>query len=72
MKKLINNVDSEAVFYDLQEAKNYYMPNLKEFPEEADYAKEIEDANTLEKLAEVLNKYTDIFSNGSHHFVKEF
>ena len=72
MKELRNNVDFEVVFTDLQKAKNYYMPNLEEFPECKEYAKEIEESETLEELAEVLNKYTDTYSDGRHHTVKEF
>ena len=72
MKELRNNVDYEAVFTDLQKAKDRYMPNLEEFPECVEYAKEIEDAGTLEELAEVLNKYTNIFSDGRYHAIKEF
>lgn len=72
MKKLKNNVDYEAAFENLEDAKKYYMPNLKEFPECKEYAKEIEDSETLEELSEVLNKYTDIFSDGRNHFIKEF
>lgn len=72
MKELKNNVDYEAVFENLEEAKKYYMPNLGEFPECKEYAEEIEDSKTLEELADVLNKYTDVFSDGRNHFVKEF
>ena len=72
MKKLKNNVDYEAAFENLEDAKKYYMPNLKEFPECTEYAKEIKDAETLEELAEVLNKYTDTYNDGRHHTVKEF
>lgn len=72
MKELRNNVDYEAYFDELEEARKYYMPDLKEFPECSQYAQEIKDTRTLEELAEVLNKYTDEFSDGRHHFVKEF
>lgn len=72
MKELRNNVDYDAVFTDLQKAKDWYMPDVEEFPECAEYAKEIKDAETLEELAKVLNKYTDLFGDGRHHVVKEF
>ena len=72
MKELRNNFDKEVAFDDLNNAKNYYLPNTEEFSEEKEYAQEIEEAETLEELAEVLNKYTDIFSDGRNHFVKEF
>ena len=71
MKELKNNVDYEAVFENLEEAKKYYMPNLKEFPEEKEYAQEIKESKNLEELADVLNRYTDIYSDGRNHFVKE-
>ena len=72
MKELKNNVDYETVFENLEDAKKYYMPNLEEFSECKEYAEEIEDSKTLEELADVLNKYTDVFSDGRNHFVKEF
>lgn len=72
MKELRNNVDYEAVFTNLQKAKYYYMPNLEEFSECVEYAKEIEEAESLEELAQVLNKYTDIFGDGREYVVKEF
>ena len=72
MKELRNNFDKEVAFDDLNKAKNYYMPNTEEFSEGKEYAQEIEEAETLEELADVLNKYTDIFSDGRNHFVKEF
>ena len=72
MKELRNYVDYDAVFTDLQKAKDWYMPNLEEFPECTEYAKEIKDAETLEELAEVLNKYTDTYNDGRLHTVKEF
>lgn len=72
MKELRNNIDKDATFTDLQEAKNYYAPNLEEFPECKKYSKEIEEAETLEELAKVLNKYTDAFGDGRNHTVKEF
>lgn len=72
MKELRNNIDKDVAFADLKEAKNYYAPNLEEFSECKEYAREIEEAGTLEELAQVLNKYTDTFSDGRNHTVKEF
>lgn len=72
MKELRNSVDYEARFTDLEEAKRYYVPDLDEFPEEAEYAKEILEAESMEELADVLNKYTDEFDNGSEYKVVEF
>ena len=87
MKELRNSYDKENVFDDLNKAKRYYISDL-EIPcsedeylgdnyeiycsEWNEYKKELEFAESLEKLAEVLNKYTDIFSDGRNYFVKEF
>lgn len=70
-KILKNNFDHEISFEDLEKAKRHFAPDLEEFPEAEEYAKEIEDALTLEQLADVLNKYTDTFGNGSAYFVHE-
>lgn len=72
MKELRNDVDHEANFENLEEAKNYYMPNLEECPECMEYAEEIQEAKSLEDLAEVLNRYTDRFEDGRFHNVVEF
>lgn len=71
MKELKNNVDYESVFADLDVAKKYYSPDLGEFPECKEYAEEIQKAEDLEELAQVLNRYTGIFSDGRYHEVKE-
>lgn len=69
MRELRNNVDNEARFTDLAEAKKYYMPDLTQFPEAEEYAEEISESGTLEELADVLNKYSDDFGNGSEYKV---
>ncbi len=61
MKELRNNVDRELNFDNLEEAKRYYMPNLKEFPEQKEHAQKIEESETIEELASALNSYTDVF-----------
>lgn len=71
MKILKNSYDSEVEFDNLEDAKRYHMPDLAELPECAEYAKEIESAESLEELADVLNEYTDRFGNGSAYTVKE-
>lgn len=71
MEMLVNNVDYDAVFADLDAAKKYYSPDLDEFPEEREYFEEIQRAADLWELAEVLNRYTDMFSDGRYHEVKE-
>lgn len=83
MKVLKNGKDDEVMFDDLEIAKKYYMPTEdpkkdeylgNDFEEYVklynQYKEEIEEAETLEELASVLNKYTDIFDNGSEYFVK--
>lgn len=72
MKELVNNVDKENNFTNLEEAKNWYMPDLEESPECEEYAREIKEAESLEELASVLNKYTDTFEDGRYHTVKEW
>ena len=37
-----------------------------------EYKNEIVNADSLEELAQVLNKYTDIFGDEREHTVKEF
>lgn len=84
MKELKNNVNTEVVFTKLEEAKEWYMPKdnipctkdeylgddyegfCKEFTE---YKKEIEQSQTLVELANVLNKYTDTFQDGSEELI---
>ena len=87
MKELRNNTDYETTFTDLQEAKEYYMPKektpgtIEDFLGDdwqgycnqwQEYKNDIVNADSLEELAQVLNKYTDIFSDGREHIVKEF
>ena len=72
IKELRNSLDDRLYFEDLEKAKEYYMPNLNEFPECFEYAEEIQNAETLEELSNVLNKYTDVFDNGSRYYVREF
>lgn len=86
MKELKNNVDYESTFCDLQKAKHYYIPKEDKPCEIEDYLgtdyenyclqwneykKELKAANNLEEFAEVLNKYTDIFSDGRTHIVND-
>lgn len=71
MKILVNNVDCNAEFESLTEAKNYYKPDVEDLAECDEYAQEIEGAESLEELADVLNKYTDLFGDGRSHSVKE-
>lgn len=86
MKELRNNV-TENVFTDLQEAKDWYLPKKDiDCPEEeylgddyegycrrfTEYKEEIQEAKTLEELADVLNKYTDTFEDGRWNRVVEF
>jgi hypothetical protein len=74
MKELRNNVDRGTTFNEneLEKAKIYYIPDVDEFPECKEYADEITEAETLDELASVLNKYTDVYENGSSWSVVEF
>lgn len=86
MKELRNSFDKEVAFESLEEAKKYYLPkenkpceiedylgeDYKKFCDDYEiYKQEITEAQTLEELAEVLTKWTDIFDNGSVFFVLE-
>lgn len=76
--------DKEAYFDDLEKAKEYMIP-ADELSEEdylgddfesyaksfEEYKAELKDAESLEELAEVWNKYTDTFNDGSEFKVKE-
>ena len=84
MKEVRNNVDKTIIFSDLGEMKKYYLPknnipcvkeeylgdDYEKFCEQySNYKKEIEKAETLEELTDVLNRYTDIFEDGRIHKV---
>lgn len=68
---LKNSFDKDINFDNLEEAKEYYLiseEQLKELgngEDEVERNKEIESAESLEELADVLNKYSDICDNGS-------
>ena len=87
MRYLINNNNTEIVFYEneLQKAKEYYLPNsnilLKEnyignnyesfVKQYKDYIDAICTCNDIVELCDVLNRYTDLFSNGTEYSIKE-
>ena len=87
MKYLINNNNTEIVFYEneLQKAKEYYLPNsnilLKENyignnyesyeKQYKDYIDAICTSNDIVELCDVLNRYTDLFNNGTEYIIKE-
>lgn len=86
MKILKNDVDYEIEYTDIINAKkefiennsnkelieNYIGDNIELYVKQLlDYIKEIITCNTLEELADVLNKYTDTFGNGSQWYIKE-
>lgn len=86
MKKIVNNVDSELIFYDLEEAKSSILAVQVELDESeylgadfpgycqryAEYLADIEASETLEELARVLNSNTDEFEDGRGWKVVEF
>lgn len=85
MKILKNSFDKETTFTSLEAAKKYYLPEDAELSKEdyvgkdyqaddaawREYRGEIEEAESLEELAEVLNRYSDRFGNGSSWSVKD-
>ena len=87
MKYLINNNNTEIVFYEneLQKAKEYFLPNsnilLKEnyignnyesyVKQYKDYIDAINACNDIVELCNVLNRYTDLFNNGTEYSIKE-
>lgn len=84
--ELRNKYDTEISFDNLAEAKSYFLPK-EEIPCEPEkfsgenyesfctafkaYKTEIKAANNLEELADVLNRYSDEFGNGSEYYTKE-
>lgn len=68
---LKNRRDDSIGFEKLETAKKYYAPDLDEFPEATEYERDIKMADDLEQLADVLNKYTDLFGDGSEFFTRE-
>ena len=87
MKYLINNNNTEIVFYEneLQKAKEYYLPNsnilLKEnyignnyesyVKQYKEYIDAICTCNDIVELCDVLNRYIDLFNNGTEYSIKE-
>ena len=87
MKYLINNNNTEIVFYEneIEKAKEYYLPNsnilIKEnyignnyeyyVKQYKDYIDAICTCNDIVELCDVLNRYTDLFNNGTNFKIKE-
>lgn len=84
MKILKNDVDYEIEYTDVYKAKRdmctiqnfcngeYIGEDYNLYKKQCNkYQREILNVYTLEELADVLNKYTDTFGNGSQWFVKE-
>ncbi len=82
--ELRNTLDTEISFQNLNEAKNYYNILSEKEPQREEYLgddfdkyveswkeyrSELEQAGSLEELADVLNNYTDVFQNGSEWYV---
>ena len=83
--ELRNKFDREISFDNLQEAKKYFYPKTEKpcEPEEylgdnyesyckvfQAYKVEIKAARTLDELADVLNRYSDAFDNGTEYYIK--
>lgn len=76
--EILKNLYSRDEFDNLEDAKKYYLPE-EDFTEEdyigndfesdaaawREYRDAIKGANHMEELATILNKYTDIFGDGS-------
>ena len=87
MRYLINNNNTEIVFYEneLQKAKEYFLPNsnilLKEnyignnyesyVKQDKYYIDAICTCNDIVELCDVLNRYIDLFNNGTEYSIKE-
>lgn len=71
MGYLINNFDKEICFSDLNAAKHYFynLEKIEKNDDDAIYLIEfnvgVANAASLDELASVLNKYTDLLGNGS-------
>jgi hypothetical protein len=64
MRELRNTFDQEISFSNLAEAKHYYTPS-----EPSEYADAIQCAATLKELADVLNRHSDEYDNGSKYYI---
>lgn len=82
--KLVNDFDKEVEFESLEEAKKYYYSEMKMTEEDysgdnfaeylkawEEYKKGIKETKNLQELADVLNKYSDEFQNGSNWKIVE-
>lgn len=82
--RIINSFDKEAEFESLEEAKEYYYPEIEMTEENytddnfteylkawEEYKNDIEEAESLQELADVLNRYSNEFDNGSRWKVVE-
>ncbi len=68
MKELRNSFDKEIAFSDLEEVKVYYGTiddNLGNDYDYVSYKTEVQNANSLDELAEILNHYTDVYEIGT-------
>ena len=86
-KFIKNNINDEIEFNNINKAKKFivrqkeYVANNKDeyigenyesyIEQYQDYMLEIVDADTMEELCDVLNKYTDTFGNGAQWYIKE-
>ena len=86
-KFIKNNINYEIEFNNINKAKKFivrqkeYVANNKDeyigenyelyIEQYQNYMLEIVDADTMEELCDVLNKYTDTFGNGSQWYIKE-
>ena len=82
--RIINSVDKEVEFESLEEAKEYYYPEMEMTEEDytgdnfaeclkawEEYKNGIKEAGSLQDLANVLNRYSNEFDNSSRWEVVE-
>ena len=68
-EKVLSELDEEIK--DAEQSSDFeYAKQLKDLREVTlEYNSEIEESKSLEELAKVLNRYTDILGNGTEYYV---
>lgn len=65
-REVLENItkDPSMILLDTEEERLNYIESFKQ------YVKEIEEANSLEDIADTWNSYTDVYENGSEMYVE--
>ncbi len=71
MTYLTRSNDKEIEFNDVKDAIHYWSISCPEDEKEKEYNAELQNCETLDQVADVWNKYTDILFDGSPMMVKE-